>query len=421
MLNTRNVANIEYTVLRTLGLLLPCLFGASAVLAQPAAAPAVERTVLLETISGVAAPIALHVSLQPEHAAQMDRVVEAAQEALTLYSEWISPYAGRELTIVDQPWNSSDGGSAEAGRVTLHTRWLVPAEVLEPEADVVHGIGSQWWGGAIKVRGAEGFDLAEGLNRYLQGRVLERIFDRRYQVPASSAFDEHYFGRFIPWRFRGIRLAREATERDTRIALAFHTLERYLGWPALQQALSVTARRFNGSVMTRADFFGSVNDATGRDLTWFFDPAFNPARVFDYSVGALSSVPASGPECGGKTCYETTVEVRRNGDALFTGTGRVPVGEYASGRALPILVTFSDGQRLTDRWDGRAPSKTFAYYSATPALSAAVDPERVLLLDANDTNNSYTLQPAAGLAASKWALTWMVWLQDLLLTYAFLV
>ena len=48
-------------------------------------------------------------------------------------------------------------------------------------------------------------------------------------------------------------------------------------------------------------------------------------------------------------------------------------------------------------------------------------PMALLLLDANDTNNSYTLQPAAGLAASKWALTWMVWLQDLLLTYAFLV
>ena len=54
-------------------------------------------------------------------------------------------------------------------------------------------------------------------------------------------------------------------------------------------------------------------------------------------------------------------------------------------------------------------------------MHAEVDPERTLLLDVNYTNNSQTLQPQAGDAASKWSLTWMVWLQDLLLTWAFFV
>jgi len=50
-----------------------------------------------------------------------------------------------------------------------------------------------------------------------------------------------------------------------------------------------------------------------------------------------------------------------------------------------------------------------------------VDPDRVLLLDVDTTNNSRALSPAAGRAATKWAAKWIVWLQDVLATYAFFV
>ena len=45
----------------------------------------------------------------------------------------------------------------------------------------------------------------------------------------------------------------------------------------------------------------------------------------------------------------------------------------------------------------------------------------MLLLDVNYTNNSQTLAPTADAASTKWMLKWMVWLQDLMLTYAFFV
>jgi len=50
-----------------------------------------------------------------------------------------------------------------------------------------------------------------------------------------------------------------------------------------------------------------------------------------------------------------------------------------------------------------------------------VDARRVLLLDVNRTNNSAALDPAGPKAARKWSLTWLVWLQDQLLTYGFFV
>ena len=48
-----------------------------------------------------------------------------------------------------------------------------------------------------------------------------------------------------------------------------------------------------------------------------------------------------------------------------------------------------------------------------------MDPRRVLLLDVNYTNNSRALSPQAGQASLKWALSWMVWLQQLMLSYGF--
>ena len=45
-----------------------------------------------------------------------------------------------------------------------------------------------------------------------------------------------------------------------------------------------------------------------------------------------------------------------------------------------------------------------------------VDPDEVLALDINRTNNSRSLQPQTAAAASAWSWRWLVWAQDLLMT-----
>ena len=88
---------------------------------------------------------------------------------------------------------------------------------------------------------------------------------------------------------------------------------------------------------------------------------------------------------------------------------------------VDILVSFADGHRVRERWDGRDRWKAFRWERPARALSAQVDPDRVLLLDVNFTNNSWTLKPEATQAARKWTSAWFVWLQDALLTWASLV
>jgi hypothetical protein len=88
---------------------------------------------------------------------------------------------------------------------------------------------------------------------------------------------------------------------------------------------------------------------------------------------------------------------------------------------VDVLVSFENGEQVREKWDGQARWQPFEYVKASKAVSVQVDPERVLLLDVDYTNNSITLRPKAAEAADRWALTWVVWLQDLLMDYAFFV
>jgi hypothetical protein len=104
--------------------------------------------------------------------------------------------------------------------------------------------------------------------------------------------------------------------------------------------------------------------------------------------------------------FRTNVIVRRVGEAIFP---------------VDVLVTFRDGERVTEHWDGKDRWKLYTYNRRAQALSAAVDPARVLLLDVDYTNNSKTLEPQGARAATKWSLTWMIWLQDGLLSWVSLI
>ncbi|HEX5214976.1 MAG TPA: hypothetical protein VFV98_05905 [Vicinamibacterales bacterium] len=100
----------------------------------------------------------------------------------------------------------------------------------------------------------------------------------------------------------------------------------------------------------------------------------------------------------------STVVVRRIGDGMFP---------------VPVRVRFDDGTETTEAWDGRERWHAFTYRTPARVAAVDVDPERMLLLDLDYTNNSWTARPRAAEAASRWAWRWLTWAQDFLLTYAF--
>lgn len=375
----------------------------------------VERT---RRIEGEPHAVDVRVLLQPEHAAQAERLLDAAVDALAQHRRWLSPYPGDYLTMIDTGWRDATGDRAYPGLITFATRWLVPSTVLAPEAAVVRGISGQWWGGVVSIEPEEGPELADALKDYFSGLIVEHLFDVRHQRLAYSTFERTYFGGLIPWTWRDVRVSRASAYR-TRGARGFATLERYLGAPVLQRALAAVVDRHTDRRISGGEFFQVAGDAAGQDLRWFEAAVFARADSFDYAIGSVVTVPDA--TCDAAPCFRTNVISERRGDGQFTGTSTPPVGPYESGRAIVVSVAFADGQAAAETWDGRALTKSMDFRSRAPAVSARVDPDRMLLLDVAQTNNSWTSTPRAASASARWSVIWAVWLQDLLLSYASLV
>ena len=364
-------------------------------------------------------PVEMRLLLQPEHAAQAERHFDATRTTLKYYGEWYGAYPYGHITIVDPAFQSGAGGMEYPTLFTAGTRWLAPAGVTTPEGVTVHEAGHQFWYGIVGNNEFEDAWMDEGFNTFSTARAMAQVYDPNYLAL-------RYFGGFVPLVVRDIALARETEgnrlagyRRDAKsdaqstpsyryfppaggsitynkTALWLNTMERWLGWPALQRILSTHFEKSKFTHPAPADFFGVVNAVSGEDLGWYFDQVYRSSNVFDYGVDDLTSV-RDGDQ------FRTTVVVRRYGEALFP---------------VDVLVTFASGEQMTERWDGRDRWKLYAYDRPSPAVSAQVDPNRVLLLDVNYTNNSRTLEPAGRAAAAKWSMTWMVWLQDCLLSWA---
>jgi hypothetical protein len=84
-------------------------------------------------------------------------------------------------------------------------------------------------------------------------------------------------------------------------------------------------------------------------------------------------------------------------------------------------VTFADGTRAAEWWDGRAASKELVFQSPAQAVSVEVDPGRVIALDYRRSNNSMTRESRRRVPAGLWAARWFMWLEHALLTSALFV
>lgn len=389
--------------------------------------------------SGAQAPADITVRLDADHHRHEARIRDAAAEAIGQYSAWFGPAPFDRLTV------STIGAGLEPppevpGQVTITAHWLQRERSLGLEAEVARAVAKQWWGVSIAMPAQF---LSDGIAEYAQSRTLERIYDRRHQRLAYSTYEARYFGGLVPWAIRALRLDRQTAgigratyrrqhdadlrdgdpslrdARSAKVAAALLTLERYIGWPALQRGLSLATERYRGRAMSTDDFARTIGDASDRDLTWFFNPLFNDASRWDYSVASVATEPRR-DACGPGPCIRSTIIVERLGNAMFSGTIHRPTGEFESGRAIEIEIDFADGQKVTDRWDGRAASKTIVFDGPSPVTRASIDPRDVLALDLTRLNNTRATTATDSNAVITWSARWTVWLQDLLLTHAFL-
>jgi hypothetical protein len=352
----------------------------------------------------VATPPFIQLNLPSSDQRWRAPITAAAEQAAQVAYDWLGPHPAGTITelAIDPPLWQGRG-----------------AMVVERQA--AQAVIRSWWPADLGDHRAAA--MLDGFAWYLQGHAIERLFDRRYLRTAHSAEVVPMFGGAVQWSIPTLRLSRWSAgtlrhDREqpaaSRYAAMFATLERWIGAPALQAAMSEIARlpvdRINA-----ANIINTFNTATGQDLSWLFTAVADPSVRFDYAVVDLTSTPSS---CG-SPCFETAATVQRIGDGVVTGSASARSGEFDAGGAIILRVTFENGEQGWARWDGRDQSRTFRFEAATRAHSAHLDPDRIIALDDNLLNNQIVPAAPTNAPVRKWMARWVVWMQNTVLAYGF--
>lgn len=375
--------------------------------------------------------LTLRVILKPETAARASRLIEATKSALLTLGEWHGAFPGTALTVVDARWDSGLAGASYPGVIAVTARLLEPDGDRSLERSVIAAVARQYWQ-VPPGADAERRWLGEGLALYAGIRAIHEELESNHFRTARL------FGGFVPFTSRAVLWSPSPTDprpkirhfpeieqpaeaawrawtaasrgEAQRVALTLHTLERYLGWPAMQQALEAFQSRWQAGGAGPADLVATISEQRGTDMRWFFEQALRFETRFDYGIAGFSSKPAPGATGD----YETRVSVRRFGDGVFAGTGE-PRGPLQAARSLKVLTRFEDGTVIEDWWDGRDAAAEFVYAGPSRALLASVDPEAMLLLDDNRGNNTRALSPEFTETGARLTASWLIWLQDVML------
>ena len=368
--------------------------------------------------------------IAPEHKGQIDRHFKALRAALKYYGLWYGPYPYETVTMVDPPYRTGSGGMEYPTLFTAGTGVLRSRKALSPEGVIVHEFGHGYWYGLAANNEFEAAWLDEGFNTYSTGRVLARaygagvlslnfkgfpvewflrlpmIFD--FETDRAAAINTVRYDPVTAWSWKFYNRGSYGANVYMRAATLLRTLEGYLGEPAWSRIMRTYHMRYRFRHPAKADFVGVVNEIAGKDMTWFFDTLLDGTEAFDYGVAVVSSVKvpvrrrgvydtngtreewtqkkiealetsqAKAPVGGAaKTSYLTTVVLRRYGEARLGGDAKVQV-----------LVRFKDGSSETRAWDGQARWARLEFIKSVEAESAQIDPENILLIDANLANNS---------------------------------
>ena len=84
-----------------------------------------------------------------------------------------------------------------------------------------------------------------------------------------------------------------------------------------------------------------------------------------------------------------------------------------------VRVRFADGSEVRENWDGQYRWTRFKYTGKPKIVLAEIDPDFNWKLEVQRVDDSYASEAKTELAAQKWYLRWVVWVQNLLMAFSF--
>ena len=381
-----------------------------------------------------------------EYAASAKPALQATIDSLTFFSKSLGAYPYETVTAVVPPYNASEAGGMEYPTFFTAEGYakVEPGTLTQYAIDFVtiHEFGHGYFYGLLASNEFEEPMLDEGMNEYWDGRmtrdsgekiVLASGWMKRLGItPAMTGFEAERLGAGLhqPPDPLGANAWDRLSSSSygtvySRTATAMHDLEERLGKPVLERAMHEYYRRWRFRHPSSADLRATLAEVSGnpKAVNEIFDQyVYGTAQIDDRvaSIDTAEVLPPAGStlkdgrrsELDSDALDRQVDKQRDDWDKAHPnakpGSGPFPwhstVTVRRDGVPVPQLlrVKFADGSSEDVHWnDGRRWAR-FDFTRPSKVVSATLDPEQKIYLDANKLNDSRTTK-ADGSASRRWS------------------
>ncbi|MEO7072598.1 MAG: M1 family metallopeptidase [Rhodanobacter sp.] len=389
--------------------------------------------------------VALRVIYPPEYEASAAPSLRATSDSLTYFSKTLGPYPYATVTIVIPPYNASEAGGMEYPTFFTAEGYtkVEPGTAAQYMLDFVniHEFGHGYFYGLLASNEFEEPMLDEGMNEYWDNRMLS---DRGQPLHLGSSWMKRLHltpsvNSFVMDRL-GAGLAHPADPLGqnswdrlsgssygtvySRTSTAMHDLEQRVGREAMARGMREYYRRWHFRHPSSADLRAALAEGTGnaKAVDDIFERFVHGTDSIDDRVSSIDTrelLPPAGSFVQAGKRSEVSAKERdsridkqraawhKAHPKAKAGSGPFPwlstVTVVREGAPVPqvLRVHFADGSQRDLRWNDARRWARFDFKGEAKVVSAELDPQRAVLLDANKLNDSRTVK-TNGAASRRW-------------------
>jgi aminopeptidase N len=289
------------------------------------------------------------------------------KSALAFYSDYVGPFAYERLANIQA--SSVAGGMESASAILYHESSVTGTQSVRWRNVVIHEVAHQWFGNAVTEYDWDDVWLSEGFATYFTLLFIEHAFGRDEFVRGleSSQRTIRTFAAANP----GYTIIHQNLSRMENVTSShtyqkgswvLHMLRGVVGGEAFRSGIRSYYQRHFNATATTADFRRAMEEASGRDLAWFFNQWL-------YKPGNLKVAGGWTYDARAAQVRVTLDQVQDDG-SLFTMP--LEIALYFNGQPVPTI------QRVT--LDGR--SNGFTIDAPVEPSEIRLDPNHWVLMDA---------------------------------------
>lgn len=349
-----------------------------------------------------------------DRSGQAGRQFTAVKNALEYLNDNVGPYPWSHLTFVDPPAKGANAGGMEYTTLfTSASSFIMPSFLHMPEMVTVHEFGHAYFMGILASNEFEEPWLDEGINSFWEERIMDHYYGNNSGLlnhPLLQIADKSY-SRLGYTKSSGRQVTSNASNSWNyphgtysmmsylKTATWLYTLMGIIGEETTNDIFREYYRKWAFRHPSGRDFTDIVNEVVrkehgtefGPDMNWFFDQTLYGTGICDYKVSGISNrqhQKFEGKPHGSSVPYPGEATA----DSIFTATAQI---ERAGEVMLPveILVHFTDGSEIREKWDGKARFRDFVYEGSRKIEWVKIDPDFKIRMDVNLVNNSLTTEP----------------------------